>query len=207
MSKVLAEQKIALEMGDYLKLLPHLHQTDGFFAAVFERKVMPKKSTPMKNRPTTLTLSQPSKPVTAAAAARSGGRTAASPPGGTDHSPSLPLRPTFRTASAMTETPLLNLITDFVDDFRQPAILWQALAIAACLALSLLLRQLREFLHKRAEAAATPASPETLQRTDSFIRILTPVLAAMLLGMRSTSAKFQSVNLLSIAIPLAPRWR
>jgi len=43
MNKVLAEQKIELEMGDYLKLLPHLHQTDGFFAAVFERKVMPKK--------------------------------------------------------------------------------------------------------------------------------------------------------------------
>lgn len=44
MSKVLAEQKIALEMGDYLKLLPHKHQTDGFFAAVFERKPMPKKA-------------------------------------------------------------------------------------------------------------------------------------------------------------------
>jgi 16S rRNA (cytosine967-C5)-methyltransferase len=43
MSKVLAEQKIELEMGDYLKLLPHKHQTDGFFAAVFERKPMPKK--------------------------------------------------------------------------------------------------------------------------------------------------------------------
>ncbi|WP_028101811.1 RsmB/NOP family class I SAM-dependent RNA methyltransferase [Pseudoduganella violaceinigra] len=43
MSKVLAEQKIAnLEMGDYLKLLPHKHQTDGFFAAVFERKPMAK---------------------------------------------------------------------------------------------------------------------------------------------------------------------
>jgi 16S rRNA (cytosine967-C5)-methyltransferase len=41
MSQVLAEQKIAnLEMGDYLKLLPHKHQTDGFFAAVFERKPM-----------------------------------------------------------------------------------------------------------------------------------------------------------------------
>ncbi len=38
MSDVLAEQKIALEMGDYLKLLPHLHQTDGFFAAVLERR-------------------------------------------------------------------------------------------------------------------------------------------------------------------------
>jgi 16S rRNA (cytosine967-C5)-methyltransferase len=40
---VLAEQKIAnLDMGDYLKLLPHKHQTDGFFAAVFERKAMAK---------------------------------------------------------------------------------------------------------------------------------------------------------------------
>ena len=38
MQQVLAEQKIALEMGDYLKLLPHLHQTDGFFAAVLERR-------------------------------------------------------------------------------------------------------------------------------------------------------------------------
>lgn len=38
MNQVLAEQKVALEMDDYLKLLPHKHQTDGFFAAVFERK-------------------------------------------------------------------------------------------------------------------------------------------------------------------------
>lgn len=38
MKDVLAEQKIALDMQDYLKLLPNLHQTDGFFAAVLERK-------------------------------------------------------------------------------------------------------------------------------------------------------------------------
>jgi 16S rRNA (cytosine967-C5)-methyltransferase len=44
MSQVLAEQKIELEMGDYLKLLPHKHQTDGFFAAVFERKPMARKA-------------------------------------------------------------------------------------------------------------------------------------------------------------------
>ena len=43
MSKVLAEQKIDLDMGDYLKLLPHKHQTDGFFAAVLERKPMAPK--------------------------------------------------------------------------------------------------------------------------------------------------------------------
>ena len=37
MQKVLDEQKIPLEMDDFLKLVPHLHQTDGFFAAVLER--------------------------------------------------------------------------------------------------------------------------------------------------------------------------
>jgi 16S rRNA (cytosine967-C5)-methyltransferase len=38
MSEVMAEQKISLIMGDYLKLFPHRHHTDGFFAAVIERK-------------------------------------------------------------------------------------------------------------------------------------------------------------------------
>jgi 16S rRNA (cytosine967-C5)-methyltransferase len=38
MSEVMAEQKISLIMDDYLKLLPHRHHTDGFFAAVIERK-------------------------------------------------------------------------------------------------------------------------------------------------------------------------
>jgi 16S rRNA (cytosine967-C5)-methyltransferase len=38
MKDVLAEQKIALDMQDYLKLSPRLHGTDGFFAAVLERK-------------------------------------------------------------------------------------------------------------------------------------------------------------------------
>jgi 16S rRNA (cytosine967-C5)-methyltransferase len=36
--EVLAAQKIALEMGPYLELYPHLNQTDGFFAAVLERR-------------------------------------------------------------------------------------------------------------------------------------------------------------------------
>lgn len=36
-SAVLAEQKIDLDTGDYLQLLPHRHGTDGFFAAVLER--------------------------------------------------------------------------------------------------------------------------------------------------------------------------
>ncbi|WP_369800104.1 RsmB/NOP family class I SAM-dependent RNA methyltransferase [Vogesella sp. LIG4] len=34
---LLAEQKIALDTGDYLSLRPHLHNSDGFFAAVLQR--------------------------------------------------------------------------------------------------------------------------------------------------------------------------
>ncbi|GGC73256.1 RsmB/NOP family class I SAM-dependent RNA methyltransferase [Undibacterium terreum] len=42
-SKILAEQKVELEMGDYLKLLPHVHQTDGFFAAILQRNKLAAK--------------------------------------------------------------------------------------------------------------------------------------------------------------------
>ena len=44
MHKVLGEQRISLEMGDYLKMLPHKHGTDGFFAAVLERKAAAAKA-------------------------------------------------------------------------------------------------------------------------------------------------------------------
>ncbi len=39
-SEVLAHHHIALDTGPYLRLLPHLHQTDGFFAAVFEKQAV-----------------------------------------------------------------------------------------------------------------------------------------------------------------------
>lgn len=35
---LLAELKVPLDMQDYLKLMPHRHHTDGFFAAVMERR-------------------------------------------------------------------------------------------------------------------------------------------------------------------------
>lgn len=37
-NEVLAKQQIALDTGEYLRLLPHLHGTDGFYAAVFEKQ-------------------------------------------------------------------------------------------------------------------------------------------------------------------------
>jgi 16S rRNA (cytosine967-C5)-methyltransferase len=48
-SQVLAEQKVNLEMGDYLKLLPHLHHTDGFFAAIMQRNNLVVESAPAQN--------------------------------------------------------------------------------------------------------------------------------------------------------------
>jgi 16S rRNA (cytosine967-C5)-methyltransferase len=36
-TEILSQQQINLDTGNYLKLLPHLHNTDGFFAAVFEK--------------------------------------------------------------------------------------------------------------------------------------------------------------------------
>ena len=43
-NEVLAQQQIKIDTGKYLKLLPHLHGTDGFFAAVFERKAEAEKT-------------------------------------------------------------------------------------------------------------------------------------------------------------------
>ncbi len=37
-NEILAQQQITLDTGKYLNLLPHTHGTDGFFAAVFEKK-------------------------------------------------------------------------------------------------------------------------------------------------------------------------
>ena len=45
-NEVLAQQQIALDTGPYLKLLPHLQQTDGFFAAVFEKIAVAQASLP-----------------------------------------------------------------------------------------------------------------------------------------------------------------
>lgn len=47
---VLAQQQIQLDTGNYLKLLPHLHGTDGFFAAVFERKSEAKQKLESPNK-------------------------------------------------------------------------------------------------------------------------------------------------------------
>lgn len=44
-NQILAQQNIVLDTGEFLKLFPHVHQTDGFFAAVFEKKVAEQTAT------------------------------------------------------------------------------------------------------------------------------------------------------------------
>ena len=50
-NEVLSQQQIKVDTGKYLKLLPHLHGTDGFFAAVFERKAEVAKAASVKDAP------------------------------------------------------------------------------------------------------------------------------------------------------------
>lgn len=45
-NEILQQYQIDLDTGEYLKLLPHLHQTDGFFAAVFEKQMPAVSSKP-----------------------------------------------------------------------------------------------------------------------------------------------------------------
>ncbi|KAF1027561.1 MAG: Ribosomal RNA small subunit methyltransferase B [Burkholderia plantarii] len=56
-NKVLADQKIALDTGEYLSLWPHRHATDGFFAAVLERR--PKAAKPPKSASVPAETEQP----------------------------------------------------------------------------------------------------------------------------------------------------
>jgi len=59
--EILAQQHIALDTGVYLKLFPHLHQTDGFFAAVFERKV---RAPSQPDEDATVLVDEAAQPVT-----------------------------------------------------------------------------------------------------------------------------------------------
>ncbi len=50
--EVLAQQKIPLEMGDYLQLTPQKHGTDGFFAAIMEKQTPEKNTADKQTTPT-----------------------------------------------------------------------------------------------------------------------------------------------------------
>ena len=68
-NEVLSQQQIKIDTGSYLKLLPHLHGTDGFFAAVFERIDLSKSLSETKAKDIEAKLTEPEGSIHAVAGA------------------------------------------------------------------------------------------------------------------------------------------
>lgn len=101
--------------------------------------------------------------------------------------------------------PLTNMLTELLDDIQTPAVLWQAAAIVACMALGWwLARLLRNAVVRRRNGGA-PVPPMS---EHSFARVLSPVLTLALLYVCKyvaiySTIKMQHVPLLRVALPLA----
>jgi len=97
--------------------------------------------------------------------------------------------------------PLSDLLSDLFADFRNPAILWQALAIVACVAVGWGLARLihRSLLKDRAQKGGLLSVG-----LGSFGRVLGPLLIFGLLALTKVVLEnYQSVHLLRVALPLA----
>ncbi|MET3130447.1 small-conductance mechanosensitive channel [Oxalobacteraceae bacterium GrIS 1.11] len=99
----------------------------------------------------------------------------------------------------MNQFPLLSLIADFADDMRHPTMLWQLGAMALSTLGGWGLARLL-----RAAFARQGLVPSVARfGVESFVRVLSPFLIAVLLAVaKHFLAKTQHVNLLAVALPL-----
>ena len=98
--------------------------------------------------------------------------------------------------------PLQQLLADLLGDIRQPAILWQALAIVLCIGVGWGLARLmhRSWLQSHQDQHQGLIGLGMA----SFSRVLPPLLIlGLLVTTRAVMAHYQSVHLLDIAVPLA----
>ncbi|RZJ84825.1 MAG: mechanosensitive ion channel [Massilia sp.] len=98
--------------------------------------------------------------------------------------------------------PLQQLLADLLGDIHKPAILWQALAIILCVAVGWGLARLmhRSWLASHQEQARGLIGLGMA----SFSRVLPPLLiVGLLVVTRAVMARYQSVHLLDLAVPLA----
>ncbi|MCD2515529.1 mechanosensitive ion channel [Massilia sp. G4R7] len=96
--------------------------------------------------------------------------------------------------------PLQQLLADLLGDFNQPAILWQVLAIVLCVAVGWVLARLmhRSWLANREHTGLIGLG------MGSFSRVLPPLLIfGLLVTTRAVMARYQSVHLLDVAVPLS----
>jgi len=98
--------------------------------------------------------------------------------------------------------PIQQLLADLLGDIRQPAILWQALAIVLCVAAGWGLARL---MHRSLLASHQDQHQGLIGLgVASFSRVLSPLLVVgLLVTTRAVMANYQSVHLLDIAVPLA----
>jgi small-conductance mechanosensitive channel len=100
--------------------------------------------------------------------------------------------------------PLPKLLADFLDDLREPGVLWQVGAILLCIALGWGLAQLirNKFLQRSPDAAAHDGAVRIGVR--SFAKVLSPLLILGLLALAKVvlAANHIHVNLLRLALPL-----
>lgn len=96
--------------------------------------------------------------------------------------------------------PLTDLLFDLLDDFRNPAILWQALAIVVCVAVGWGVARL---VHRTMDQRPRKAGLLGVG-LGSFNRVLGPLLIFGLLGLtKVVMQQYQNVHLLRVALPLA----
>lgn len=97
---------------------------------------------------------------------------------------------------------LPKLLSDLIDDLREPGILWQAGAIVLSVAVGWwLARFIRDRFQRRAEGV--DAGRVRRLSVESFARVLGPLLIVGLLVLsRNILARYQHVNLLHVAVPL-----
>jgi small-conductance mechanosensitive channel len=98
--------------------------------------------------------------------------------------------------------PLQQLLADLLGDIHKPVILWQALAIILCLAVGWGLARLmhRSWLDSHRDQHRGLIGLGMA----SFSRVLPPLLIlGLLASTRAVMARYQSVHLLDIAVPLA----
>jgi small-conductance mechanosensitive channel len=97
------------------------------------------------------------------------------------------------------QVPLLNLLSDIAGGMRDPAMLWQIGVLLACIATGwLLARLLRAWLIERNLLSSAASFG-----VESLVRVLAPLMVVLLLALgQYFLAKWQSVHLLGVALPL-----
>ena len=96
-----------------------------------------------------------------------------------------------------------SLLTDLINDLKDPAVTWQIAVVVLCLALATWQARRSMAAWQQRRAAQAPSKPWTQVQTDAISRLLFPILALVALVIaQPLLAKWQSTNLLRFAIAM-----